>query len=423
MIRFREQWAAFGWLARLHLRAVTRGVGIRALGLLALLAAVATVLAQPGAAGMNAVQLGQSLGSVLGFAACFWFAHAALLDGADQRGPLLRSKPIPGPRWVLLCWGTGLVLWCGGLIAIHAIAAAVDAPRSGLVASAIAYGMAALHHATTVAIVGTASFALSRLARSPLGGIIVALGWFCVTAGMQFVPAYLRPDSSFNRGLFLPAVAALLLAVAAIVEPLRRGERLPRSAWAGVATCVALAGAGALPAVRASVPEERWPLAEAIARQQLQEGEAIPGFWLPDVRGNLVRLGAYPRQILLVFLFPADHRESFRTLQDLEQVRHEFGAHGVQPVGVCLANDPVEARVVVAATRVGFPIAIDPTTTRASPPAASALVEAYEATDPPVLVITDRRHRVRHRFQWATPTLGQLRAVVRGRIAEEPATP
>src|SRR5438105_12231120 len=49
-----------------------------------------------------------------------------------------------------------------------------------------------------VSLIATLCFALSRLLRSPLGGLLILFIWFCAMGGAQFIPLYLRPDYAQN---------------------------------------------------------------------------------------------------------------------------------------------------------------------------------------------------------------------------------
>ena len=411
-----------GRLVRLGVVAQFRNPGMRVLAIAAALGAGAYAWSMGNVAASTGVVLAAWLGRAFGAAACLWFAYNAIRDQNERSGATLRSKPVDGAYWVLINLISGLAVWLSMLAFCFLAAALAQLPAAGLtsvVTHAWAFGRAAL----TVIIVGTLSFALSRAMRSPLGGILILFAWFCAMGGLQFVPSYLRPDYAQNRVLFL-AVAAVMICLAALfIERFRRGElRRPLAPLAVILVFSLAAAAGAVQAYSAVPPlfDEVPTVWGRIANQHIQPGNRAPGFWLPDGRGGVVRTADFPGKILLIYIFAPDDMDAARTLPALEQIHKEFGAKGVQPIGVCLSPDHGDG---VALARTGgyhFPIGSDLTTLKSTVPLETAVATAYDIQLMPTLVVTDRRWRVHDILSEPSTDAERLRQLVNERLSQEP---
>ena len=408
-------------LIRLGAVAELRNPGMRVMGIAAAIGAGAYACNMGSIAGSTAVVLAAWLGRAFGAGACLWFAYSALRDQNERSGATLRSKPVDGGYWVLVNWLSGLGVWLS-LVALCFLAAALaQMPAAGptsLLAHAWGFGRAAL----TVVIVGTLSFALSRMMRSPLGGIIILFAWFCTMGGLQFVPAYLRPDYAQNRALFLPVAAVVLCVAALLVERFRRGElRRPLFPVVTILVLALAAAAGgahaysATPRLYHDIPT----IWGRIADQHIQVGHRVPGFWLPDGRGGTVRTASYPGKVLLIYIFAADDMDAARALPALERIRREFGERGVQPIGVTLSPDHGDGVALARTGGYGFPIGSDITTVKASVPPETAVAAAYNIQLLPMLVVTDRAHRVHSVLNEPSLDVDRLRQIVNERIAAE----
>jgi len=409
-------------LIRLGSVAELRNPGLRVMGIAAAVGAGAYAWNLGSIAGSTAVVLAAWLGRAFGAGACLWFAYSALRDQHERSGATLRSKPVDGGYWVLVNWLSGLVVWLS-LVALCFLAAALaQLPAAGptsLLAHAWGFGRAAL----TVVIVGTLSFALSRMMRSPLGGIIILFAWFCTMGGLQFVPAYLRPDYAQNRALFLGVAAVVLCVAALLVERFRRGElRRPLLPLVTVLVLALVSAAGgshaytATPRLYHDIPTIWGRMSE----QHLLLGHRVPGFWLPDGRGGTVRTASYPGKVLLIYIFAADDMDAAHGLPALERIHREFGERGVQPIGVCLSPDHGDGVAIARAGGYHFPIGSDITTVKASAPPESAVALAYNLQLLPMLVVTDRMHHVRSVLNEPSPDVERLRQLVTERLAAEP---
>lgn len=388
--------STFGRLLRLGIASELRSPGIRLLGIAGCLITAVFAWQQEGAAAITALNLALWLSRAYGVGACLWLGYAAIRDQNEQLGGVLRSKPVDGARWLLLNWATALGLWLL-LLAGAFLGAALGQLRSSGGYSLLAHGAGFLRAAAVVGAASTLSFAVSRMMRSPLGGILTLLAWFCALAGFGYIPAYLQPDYSQNRLTYV-AAAALLLAIAGLfLERFRRGElRRPAGSLAVVLALLALTGAGASRAYQAAPkPEATEPgLWDQIAVQHLLEGRRVPGFWLPDGQGGTVRTADYRGKVLAIYLFSAADPEAGRGLSALAAVGRELKAQGVQPLGVCISADHGDGAMLSRTAGLGFPVGSDLSTVSLGK-GGSAMLAAYDADTLPMLVITDRRRIVR----------------------------
>jgi hypothetical protein len=373
-------------------------------------------------AGSTAVLLTTWLAKFYGTAACLWFAYAALRDQDERAGAVIRSKPVDGARWVMLNWVTGMGVWLvlmGACFLGAAVGQLVPAGATALVAHGIGFARAG----TTLMIIGTLSFTLSRMLRSPLGGIIVMFVWFCTMAGLRYIPAYLQPDFAQNRPLFLALGLFLLCLCALGVERFRRGElRQPLVAIAAVGVAGVLLFQGSAAAMRARFDADAaepniW---SRMAMQHMERGMRIPGFWLPDGKGGRIRLAEHRGKILLVFLFAADDLDAARTLPALDRIAKQFGDRGVQPIGICFAADHGDGRALARTGGYGFPIGSDLSTVKTSIPPEAAITSAFDAQVLPTLVLADRRHLVRDVMTLPSYDFAYLQQRVEERLGEEP---
>jgi peroxiredoxin len=408
-------------LIRLGLTAEMRNPGLRLLAVLGAVFAGLYAWDKAEIAGMVAVALSSWLGRLYGFAACLWMGYAAIRDQNAQLGAVLRSKPVDGARWVLVSWATGLCVWLLLLGAAFLGAALAQLPNAGLV-SLYSHALGFARAAVLISALGTLAYALSRLWRSPLGGVLTMFAWFCAMAGLKYIPAYLQPDYVQNRSLFI-AVAVLMLTVTGwLVERARRGElRRPLAPALVTLALLPITALAANQVYHASpVPQgDLTSVWEYVARQHVQEGLRTPGLWLPDGKGGRVRTAAYHGKILILYFFAGDDVDSARELPVLEAMQHEFGGRGVQSIGVCLSPDHGDGWLLAQAAGYHFPIGSDPTTVKTSPPPESSIAAAYNIQLLPTLVVTDRRRRVQALIT-GTQTLEQVRQLVQQRLTEEP---
>jgi hypothetical protein len=408
-------------LLRLAVAAELRNPGLRALAVVGAVAAGAYAWNQGSLAGSAASVLSAWLGRGFGVAACLWAAYAAIRDQDAKLGAALRSKPVDGGRWVFLNWAGGLCVWLillGAAFLGAAAAQLVHAGAASVLSHAAGFGRAAV----VVGAMSTVSFALSRLMRSPLGGVLTMFAWFCAMAGVRYIPHYLRPDFVQNLPLYVAAAGGALCLAALVVERYRRGElRRPVLPVAAVLAFALLAvGSGvrayhAEPSRRAETGEWR-----GMANQYLQRGKRVPGFWLPDGRGGVIRTSEYHGRILVIFLFDPQDTGAARTLPALDALAREFGERGVQPIGVCLSSDHADGWLLARGGGYHFPIGSDLTVVRTAPPPESVLATAYDAQTLPMLVVTDRQRRARVTLTDLSYDMAQLRRLVEERLAEEP---
>jgi peroxiredoxin len=213
--------------------------------------------------------------------------------------------------------------------------------------------------------------------------------------------------------------------VALGVERFRRGELRVARDWAPVPVVMgAMAGITALAAhgTLANTGEavaNRSELWQAVVRQDLRVGERLPGFWMTDQHGRLIRTAEYRGKILLFYLFSSQDTDSATNLTGLNNLVHELGARGVQPIAVCLSEDRSDPTILARSSNFDFPLLADPTTVRLSPPH-SVMAVASRAENLPLLAITDRRLTVRTTFTGTSADPVTLRRAVEERLTEEP---
>ncbi len=408
-------------LILLAARAELRSPGLWLPALLAALAVGAFTVSSQDAGATIAVVLATRLGQAYGIAACLWFGYRAVRDQDERLGAVLRSKPVDGAAWVTVSWATGVAVWTLILGLAFLAAALAMAFTTGVPASLVA--LLGFGHAwVTVVIASALSFGLSRVMRSPLGGILIMLAWVCVIAGLQNAPPYMRLEYAQNRGLFLPVSAGILAFAALLVERLRRQElRRPLVPVLSALLFLPLSWAGGQIAARdaAIITDPSGTVWEAIGRQHLEPGRRLPGFWLPDGHGGTVRTADHTGKVLLVYLFAAGDLETARNLKTLSELGRELGAQGVQPLGVCLSPDHADA-AMLARAGYGFPIGADQTAAATGDKPQSTLLTAYNADLLPLLVITDRRRMVREVLTDTIHDPARLRELVTARLTEEP---
>ena len=410
-------------LVRLGLAAELRNHALRLLAGVAIFGIAALAWTHSAMAGPTSVVLSTWLARGYGIAGCLWCSYAAIRDQDERTGGAIRSKPVDGAFWVLVSWLTQTLLWLLLAAATFLVAGLAQAwgtrslmPLAGMV---IGFGRAAL----VITVATTLGYCLSRIARSPIGGVLTVFAWFCVTAGLAYIPQYLHVDYSQNQPFFLATAAVLLVFTALVVERSRRGElrnvRAPAAALAALTLLSVAAGARAVrgtPALGGAVPT----LWDRIALQHLQEGERLPGFWLPDGRGGTLRTADHEGKILLVFLFRPDDLEASRSIPALDAIAREFAPRGVQPLGVVISPNHGDGWALVRACDCAFPIGADPSTVSAGEPPESAVASAYDAQSLPMLVITDRRRIVRAILRAPSYDAPVLRGLIAQRLAVEP---
>ncbi len=409
-------------LIGLGLRAELRNPGIWVPAVLAGLLFVALGWNARDVAPTQSVILSLRLGQAYGLAAVLWFAYRAIRDQDQHLGAVLRSKPVESARWVVLNWATGAVLWIA-LLAVAVLAVTLaQLPTAGV--KAIGAQAATLYRAGFMILITSAiSYSLSRMLRSPLGGIIVLLAWGLAVGGFEYVPVYLRPDYSQNRPLLVGLGLALTAMCALLVERFRRGElRRPVVPAVVVLVLCVLTGMGAANAYRASEDKELpiGSLSEQMRLQHMVLGSRAPGFWLPDGSGGWVRSADYHGKIMLILVFSADDLEAGRTLEAMETVYRQMRDKGVQPIGIALSTDHEDSVQLARTGGYSFPIAGDPTTMKTATPPSTVVAESYDVEQLPQLFITDRHRRVREIIKDPRVDVAVIQAAVNQRLAEEP---
>lgn len=409
-------------LLRLGMASALRNPGLRALAVLGFTAGAAIGWAEGNLAASTAAVLSMWLARAYGVAGALWMGYAANRDQNEREGAVLRSKPVDGAVWTILVWGTGTLVWITMLALAFLGAAIGQLPASGPASLAV-HATGFLRAAPVVIVAATLGFTLSRLMRSPLGGVITMFAWFCMMGGVRLIPAFLQPEYSQNRVLYLGAAGAMLCLTGWFVERSRRGELRTAPVLPGV-TVLALLGLTAAGGALALQKEPRphgpeFSVWSQMTLQHVKEGQRTPGFWLPDGKGGIVRTAAHPGKILLVYLFQAKDLDAARMLPLLDVLGREYASRGVQPIAVVLSGDHGDAWTF-AHGGYRFPIGIDLSTVKMADPPESSVALAYDVQTLPLLVVTDRHRRAREISRTPDYSIELLRKYVEERLAEEP---
>lgn len=411
-------------LLQLGILAEMRNPAIRTIMLIAaVFGAAMGWVAGPGA-GPAAVALTALLARAVGLAATLHLAYGANRDLSETGGAAYRSKPMNGAYWVLHRCLAGVCTWLA-VLALAFGAAALLALFRGGPAAIPAYLLGFVRAALVVAPLAAAGFAMARMMRSPLGGIIIAFFWFSAIAGGQFIPVFLQPEYAQNN-LLIWGAALLLLAIAALwVERLRRGEfRSAVPAVAGALVALLLFAAGASVAL-AREPDRLMrfgTVEDLMSLQYARRGAEMPGFWLHDGKGGLVRTRDHAGKILMVYIFDARSSSSAAALTALEKIARKHGPQGVQPIAIAISPDHGDGPALAWTGGHTFPIAYDRAVMRLSPPS-SSIVDAFDIQELPLLVVTNRRRRIVEYRAFETVDESVLSYLAAERLREEPPVP
>jgi hypothetical protein len=394
------------------LRIAAAATGVVTAGLVLLAGAL------PGSLGLLLTAV---LGRLYAFFACLWLGRWVAAAERSGRREFLAARPVDGADTFLIAWATGLSLWLALLAVPFLLAALLQLPGAGLAAPGT-YLAGYFRAAAIVALLGTFSFALSWLLRSPMGAVATVLFWFPSLLGVPGLPDWLRPETT-RAFLPLAALAGMLLVTAGwFVERRRRGElRRPLGPALALGALAVAVVAGGVQASRPPAPmfQVDRALADRIRGQQLVVRQRAPGFWLPDGKGGVVETSAQPGKILLICLFDPQEPETVQHLALLERLHREYGARGVLPIGVCISDDPNDA-AVLAHGGYHFPIGWDRLESAPGRPVHSAVADAYGADSLPLLCVTDRRRRVFSVLPDPSPDLRALRSLVEKHLKWEP---
>ena len=352
----------------------------------------------PGVA-MAAYGTGEAVCQYLAIAAAIWCGYGALRDTASRADVIILTKPQPLERLALARY-VGLyaqVLIVAALLFAGAIVGrlATGGSPSGLGAFVLQYGRAA----AVLFFTTSTAFGLALLGSSPIAGALVGLVMVAAMGGKAFLPKAAIPWYTQNLVGFAGA-GAVVLGLALWFS--RKSLRGDRPAALPIRMAVPVAAAIAVVSFTNVLRNGHDPMVHEdqglirMSQQTVAVGGRAPGFLLPDGKNRGVSLSERFGKVLVVALFSPSDADSGLLLAELERIRREYGAKGVEPVAICLSEDSGAPATFAAGETLGFPVVHDwgthnaPQSTERSP-----MAQAYLADRLPKVVITDRRHRVR----------------------------
>jgi hypothetical protein len=378
----------------------------------------------PGTA-MAAWATGESACQYLAIAAAIWCGYGALRDTASRADVIILTKPQPLERLALARYVGlyGQVLLVAACLFAGAVVGRLTTGGSptGLGAFVLQYGRAA-----AVLFFATASsFGLALLGGSPIAGGLIGLVMVAAMGGKAFLPKLAIPWYTQNLGGFA-AIGALILGLALWFS--RKSLRGDRPAAIPIRMAVPIAAAAAVLSFANLLRTGHDPMVHEdqglvrMSQQTVAAGTRAPGFLLPGNDNRAVSLSERYGKVLVVALFSPSDADSGILLTELERVRKEYGAKGVEPVAICLSEDSGAPATFAAGESLGFPVVHDwgthnaPESTERSP-----MAQAYLADRLPKVVITDRRHRVRAQLDGTQAySSTNLDEFVGKRLEEEP---
>jgi peroxiredoxin len=350
----------------------------------------------PGMAGYRVARLAALL---IGFLSLPLVAAAARRDAATRALDAVQSRPHQAHELLLARWlgSLGAMLAMLAVLAVCAFGAQVLAAR-GLVADAgprfspLAMLDALVVGALPLVFLSALAYCLVEILQNALASALIAVYWLMVMLGRDYVARVFDFSLPQNAGVYLLLAAGAVL-TAMTVARLRQGLEHSRTLKLPAAALLCLL-AGVLLAwhfvrTRHDPPLHADQVTQAVASQSILTGR-LPGFWLPDQHGKMVRLADYAGKPLVVGFWSPAAPESVKLLAGLERLTAKWAPQGVHVVGVCLANDRSLGGRFAREQRCSFPVVTDDGTHWAEALVdASPLAEAYDVSDLPSVFVAD----------------------------------
>ena len=335
----------------------------------------------------------------LGLLATAWMSLAAVRETSLRTASLVYSKPQPTERLVLARFVGGIAPVFGFLAALFAGAVVARLfTGQGLIGFPV-YFVQMLRAAAPILFAAGLAFCLALLFDSALAGSLAGLAWMVLIAGRAYLPKALFPAYSQNSLYFGLFGVGLVLLASAFHRKGRRGSAA-RPVWltAASASLLLLPAWGLYRvAIHSHDPQIRMnPLVLRMAAQHAEIGKRAPGFSFPDQNGRSTSLSDFPGKIMVLAIVTPEGAESASSLAQLESIQRKYGGQGVQCAAVCTSQDEGAAATLARGMGLSYPVVQDIGTYNG--PAGmehSPIAEAYEALNPPKVIVTDRRRRVR----------------------------
>jgi len=246
-------------------------------------------------------------------------------------------------------------------------------------------------------LTGLAYCAVS-LARNVLAAAVVVVYWLFVLLWGDFLARIFNFALTQNWPTYAALTGAVVLGTLAIRRRMLQVE-VPR--WRGLlpAAAVALLLLGVGDAYRRVMTSHDKPLhqdgvAIAIAGQHRDTSPRLPGFWLPEKRGQSFSTSETLGRVLVVGVWSPHLPASVSTLDRLQTLREKYDPEQVACVAVTVSNDHAVAPHVASEGGYDFPLVTDTGTHFAGRfEECSPVVEALMLQDMPSLFVTDRARR------------------------------
>jgi len=375
--------------------------------------------------GASAYAVADTAWQYLGFVAVIWMSLAAVRDTTLRTHILVYSKPQSNERLVLAKFLGAFLQLLLILLAMFVGAILSRLYAAGGLAGFPVYGIQYLRAAIVLFFAASGSYCLALLFDSAVAGMLVALYWIVMLAGKDFLAKFYYPAYTQNQVAYLFFGLFLLCCALLFYRRKRRGA-VPAALWVRLGAPLSLLlGVYALWSVMRDGHDplvRTQPALEKMAEQDIVTGNRTPGFLLPDQYGRPIRLSDFQGKILVIALWSPRESDSPLLLARLNEIQAKYGAQGVQPVAICLSEDSGAAATFARGDHLDYPVVIDWGTYNAPRGIEiSPLADAYRADALPVVVITDRRRRVR---QTLTDTFAYdgplLELALRERLNAEP---
>ena len=408
---------------------VRGGAGGVCLGLCAVAGLIAGSEAgmTPSLAGYRVVRLAALL---IGFLCLPLVAAAARRDAATRAADAVGSRPHQAHELLLARWlgtfGTTLAMllvlavFTFGAQALLSHRPPVDAgPRFAVMAFIHALFVGAL----PLLFISAAAYCFVEILQNVLASAAIALYWLLVMLGRDYVARIFDFSLAQNASVYILLSAGAVLAAMSVAR-LRQGLSNARKLNIPAAALLCLVGgvllAWHLVATRHDPPLHADPVTQAEASQTIRS-DRLPGFWLPDQHGHMVRLRDFAGKPVVVGFWSPAVPGSVDLLASFERLQQTWSARGVLVVAVCLANDRSLGRRFGREQGCTFPVVTDDGTHWAEDlKAASPLGEAYDLGELPAIFVADTERNLVFRASGAGASLAEAADAALRRILPAP---